>query len=602
MKVCIAEKPSVAREIAEVLGATQRMNGYIEGNGYQVTWTFGHLCTLKEPHEYAENWKRWSLGSLPMIPPRFGIKLIENPTYEQQFKVIESLMQNAEMVINCGDAGQEGELIQRWVMQKAGCKCPVYRLWIKKIQQDSAIYYIKRNMEIASFMKDTARIYTSRLRLATLYAFSGMYRESESLLRSIDRELLSKEQKQDFYEAYYSFFSYYSTNLDSFEYRKQLDLYKDSLLSVLDTVSYRYKINLAQKYLAHGQARSAEKVLIPLLEKEERYNPNFAMITYLLGDVYDMDGRIDLARDYYTLSVIADIKRAFLDSGSIQKLALNYYESGDLSNALKYAQLAIEGAVTCNIQFRMNEISKFYPIINASYQTQEAQGKRQLMTYFLLISLLTLFLILSLAYVYRQMRKISAIREELVNTNACLVKLNGEISETNNLLQERNIQLSESNHIKEEYIAHFLDLCSTYINKLEDYQKSLQKKAMNKQLDELFKMLRSTRMVENEVEALYVNFDRIFLGLYPTFVRDFNALLQPEERIVLKSEDLLNKELRIFALMRLGVTDSVRIAAFLRCSLSTIYNYRTKVRNKALVPRDEFEGWVMRIGINRNPL
>ena len=125
---------------------------------------------------------------------------------------------------------------------------------------------------------------------------------------------------------------------------------------------------------------------------------------------------------------------------------------------------------------------------------------------------------------------------------------------------------------------------------------------MNKQLDELFKMLRSTRMVENEVEALYVNFDRIFLGLYPTFVRDFNALLQPEERIVLKSEDLLNKELRIFALMRLGVTDSVRIAAFLRCLLSTIYNYRTKVRNKALVPRDEFEGWVMRIGVNRNPL
>ena len=130
MKVCIAEKPSVAREIAEVLGATKKMNGYIEGNGYQVTWTFGHLCTLKEPNDYSENWKRWSLASLPMIPPRFGIKLISNPTYEQQFKTIEELMQNAEMVINCGDAGQEGELIQRWVMQKAGCNCPVYRIWI----------------------------------------------------------------------------------------------------------------------------------------------------------------------------------------------------------------------------------------------------------------------------------------------------------------------------------------------------------------------------------------------------------------------------------------------------------------------------------------
>lgn len=137
MKVCIAEKPSVAREIAEVLGATKRMNGYIEGNGYQVTWTFGHLCTLKEPHDYADEWKRWSLSALPMIPPRFGIKLISNPTYEQQFRVIEELMQNAEMVINCGDAGQEGELIQRWVMQKAGCTCPVYRLWISSLTEEA---------------------------------------------------------------------------------------------------------------------------------------------------------------------------------------------------------------------------------------------------------------------------------------------------------------------------------------------------------------------------------------------------------------------------------------------------------------------------------
>lgn len=137
MKVCIAEKPSVAREIAEVLGATKRMNGYIEGNGYQVTWTFGHLCTLKEPNDYSESWKRWSISSLPMIPPRFGIKLINSPSYEQQFKVIESLIQNAEMVINCGDAGQEGELIQRWVMQKAGCKCPVYRLWISSLTEEA---------------------------------------------------------------------------------------------------------------------------------------------------------------------------------------------------------------------------------------------------------------------------------------------------------------------------------------------------------------------------------------------------------------------------------------------------------------------------------
>lgn len=137
MIVCIAEKPSVARDIADVLGARTRKDGYWEGNGYQVTWTFGHLCTLKEPHEYSEMWKTWSLGALPMIPPRFGIKLIDNPTYEKQFRVIESLLKSAGEVVNCGDAGQEGELIQRWVMQKAGARCPVKRLWISSLTEEA---------------------------------------------------------------------------------------------------------------------------------------------------------------------------------------------------------------------------------------------------------------------------------------------------------------------------------------------------------------------------------------------------------------------------------------------------------------------------------
>lgn len=137
MIVCIAEKPSVAREIADVLGAKLKKNGYIEGNGYQVTWTFGHLCTLKEPHDYDPRWRFWALSTLPMMPLRFGIKLIENETYKAQFQVIEQLMQNADMIVNCGDAGQEGELIQRWVMQKARAKCPVKRLWISSLTEEA---------------------------------------------------------------------------------------------------------------------------------------------------------------------------------------------------------------------------------------------------------------------------------------------------------------------------------------------------------------------------------------------------------------------------------------------------------------------------------
>ncbi|WP_288490776.1 DNA topoisomerase 3 [uncultured Prevotella sp.] len=137
MKVCIAEKPSVARDIARILGATNQKDGYLEGNGYQVTWTFGHLCELKEPNDYSENWKRWSLAALPMIPPRFGIKVIPDEGIKKQFSIIEKLYQQADEIINCGDAGQEGELIQRWVMQKAGVSCPVKRLWISSMTDEA---------------------------------------------------------------------------------------------------------------------------------------------------------------------------------------------------------------------------------------------------------------------------------------------------------------------------------------------------------------------------------------------------------------------------------------------------------------------------------
>ena len=137
MIVCIAEKPSVAKEIASVIGASKKCDGYYEGNGYRVTWTFGHLCTLKEPHEYTGSWKSWQLSSLPMIPPKFGIKLIDDKGIEKQFGIITNLFSSAEYIVNCGDAGQEGELIQRWVMQKAGCKCPVKRLWISSLTEEA---------------------------------------------------------------------------------------------------------------------------------------------------------------------------------------------------------------------------------------------------------------------------------------------------------------------------------------------------------------------------------------------------------------------------------------------------------------------------------
>ena len=159
MIVCIAEKPSVAHEIADVLGAKTRRDGYMEGNGYQVTWTYGHLCTLKEPHDYQSNWRTWSLSALPMVPPRFGIKLIDDDGIRRQFAVIERLMQQADLIINCGDAGQEGELIQRWVMQKAAATCPVKRLWISSLTEEA----IREGFNALHEASDYQRLYEAGL-------------------------------------------------------------------------------------------------------------------------------------------------------------------------------------------------------------------------------------------------------------------------------------------------------------------------------------------------------------------------------------------------------------------------------------------------------
>jgi DNA-binding CsgD family transcriptional regulator/uncharacterized protein YneF (UPF0154 family) len=244
----------------------------------------------------------------------------------------------------------------------------------------------------------------------------------------------------------------------------------------------------------------------------------------------------------------------------------------------------------CKVRYRIIEGTSSYPIINAAYQQKISSQNRQLVGLVIIVSILLIGVIIGLVIIYRQVQHLRRIRSELSATNQQLRSLNDEIKRT-------NLKLSESNHIKEEYIAQFFDMCSSYIDKMEDIRKALLKKATNQQWDALREQLKSTQMEEREVQQLYVNFDRIFLNLYPTFVDEFNALLQEEEKIYPKKTELLNTELRIFALIRLGIDDSVKIASFLRYSLRTVYNYRTKVRNKAAGNRDAFEAAVCQIAV-----
>ncbi|ABQ06404.1 hypothetical protein Fjoh_3390 [Flavobacterium johnsoniae UW101] len=466
----------------------------------------------------------------------------------------------------------------------------------QKFNSDSAILYVKKNLKIAVQLQNKELEDLANLQLVTLYSSSGKYRESEAILKSINKKTLSAHLLPTYYISYREFFEHYAANSYNEEYRLQIIKYRDSLLKVLDPKTLDYKINRIQQNIFLRKFGNTQKQLLALLKNTPEENPQYAMITYLLGKINEAKNNLELRKKYYALSAASDLKNANKDNASLQELALVFYEIGDVDMAYKLTQSAIEDALYCNVQFRTLLMSEVYSIINTVYLEKEAKRKTELQLYLICISLLSVFLVAAVIYVYKQMKKVSKIRAELYETTQKLAKLNKEITETNEQLQETNSQLSESNHVKEEYIAHFFSLCSTYINKLENYRIILNKKATAKQFDEIYKMLKSTTLVDNELEELYKNFDIIFLNLYPTFVKDFNTLLIPEEQIVLKQGELLNTELRIFALIRLGITDSVKIAAFLRYSLSTIYNYRTRGRNKAAVSRNDFEEMVMKIG------
>lgn len=467
-----------------------------------------------------------------------------------------------------------------------------YRLYDKyrKYRLDSAIVRIERNLQIARLSENPDEIIRTKLHLAQLYSFAGMSLEAKSILESLDQRTLPRHLLNLYYETRCKFCQHYATMSGQSRYLTEMSLYRDSLLTVSDPASTEYKLNKVYALLERGETAIPEKMLAGMLENEPQNTPVYAEIAYTAGRLYRKKGDRVAEKKYYILSATADALNAIKENASFHSLANMYYEEGNLTRANKYAQAAIEDARFSNLQYRTTQMSGFYSTVNASYQSGEAKTKAGLQKYLVSISILSAILVLSFIFVYKQNRKLHRIRGELSRVNSLLVRLNDEMS-------EKNEMLSDSNNIKEQYIAHFFNLCSLYIDKMEGNRRSLLKIAQNRQFDELNKRLRSTSMLHDELEELYENFDAVFLNLYPTFVDDFNALLIEDEQIALRSGDLLNKELRIYALLRLGITDSVKIASFLRCSLSTVYNYRSKVRGKAAVSREEFEKMVMKIGV-----
>jgi hypothetical protein len=469
----------------------------------------------------------------------------------------------------------------------------------KSYKSDSALTYAREKLKIAEKLNDENNLTNARLNLAAIMGINGLYKEAMDILSviNISRTPELKAYYFHIYRTVYGYMADYTvSSQENIRYNHLTAAYRDSLLVVNPPSSATHVMVKSDQLIVSKKYDEALKLLLSYYPTIKNDLHTKAIIAYGISSAYLGKNDRKLEKQWLAVSAIFDIQSANKEYISLRRLAFLLYEDGDVDRAYKYIRRSLEDALFCNARLRTYEISQMLPIIDKAYQNQTEARQKQLVTSLVSISILSLFLIIAIVLVYRQMRKLSAARKELSIANDQLNNLNYELSLTNNQLNSTNETLIEANLIKEEYIGRYMDQCSLYIDKLDGYRRLLNKTAAAGKIQDLLTAIKSKQFIEDELELFYTNFDSTFLQLFPTFVEDFNNLLVDNEETQLKQGELLNTELRIFALIRLGIKDSVKISHFLRYSLSTIYNYRTKLRNKAVCPRNEFEDRVMQIG------
>lgn len=471
----------------------------------------------------------------------------------------------------------------------------------KAYSSDSALHYLNENMLLARQLNDKERELKIQLELSYLLSSIGMYMEAADILNSIDRQTLPSSLLGHYYTCYEHVYSEAGAAQPRYKmfasrYAKLSHAYRDSMQVTLDPSSATYL------WLRETQLREAGKYDEALEFSDRRLaessfgTPQYALVAYQRFRLFESMGKKDEHLYYLVLSAISDVRSAIKEQSSLMVLAQELNSKGDLKRAYDYINFSWE--ISQFYKTRLRSWMNITPLsmINGNYQDIIKQQNRELLIYITCVALLALLLVIALIYIYRQMKALSIAKKGLQEVNERLFSLNEELEEVNRHLRSTNLELSESNLIKEAYIARFFKLCSVYVDRLQAYRKLVNKKLQRGQVAELLKMTHlSNDIVTVEVQELYANFDSAFLHLFPNFVESLNALLLPEEQIVLKPDELLNTELRIFALIRLGIKDSSQIAELLHYSVNTIYNYRSRVKTKARVSRDDFEDLVAKI-------
>ena len=476
----------------------------------------------------------------------------------------------------------------------------LYELY-RPFVSDSAIYFLRQCISLAEQQGDHAASVRCRSLLAIRCSNIGLYDEALNILDSIRLgNGLDKTVLGTYYEAYnnvYGELSYY-TRLDDMRrnYQEKEQHYKQLMFDNLPPTSESCLLRREQTAQAEGKLEEAMAINDEWMKTVEPGSHPYALTALYRYIEYKLQGDTTQMMYWLTESVLADIRNAAMDQGSMWELANELMISGDVDRASHYISYTSDCANRYGSRQRNWQITPLLSHIATEYKAQSERTTSQLWVTLAVISILALLLLGALFFVHRRNTQLHAARNDLKASNAQLSTLNtqlstqkDELATLNAQLSTLNSQLTESNRVKEEYIGRFMSLCAQYIDKLDNYRKMVNKKMKNKELDELFQISKSTELKEKELEELYENFDTVFLHLFPNFIDDFNALLLPEMRIHPKEENRLTTDIRIFALIRLGFEDSSKIAEFLHYSVNTIYNYRARIKNGALGNREQFE-------------
>ncbi len=464
---------------------------------------------------------------------------------------------------------------------------------------DSSLFYATALSQLAQQAGNEEQKQNALLHRATALMTIGMFKEADEIIKPLREGGVLPGQRSQFFHLGRSLFGlmadYAVTAQEKAAYASLTDDFRDSLLTIYEAGSNMYRMIYADKLTAHGKYAEALRELLPFTPTGDgRFDAGYH---YTIAEAYYHMGRIEEARHYYTLAAISDMQSDTREYIALRKLAVILFQSGDIDRAYHYLTLCMADAKACNARLRILEILDTFPVVNEAYLEKKQQQQRVITGVLIAISLLVVSLIFAIFSVLKQKKALQQAQTDLAHANGQLNEVNRTLVEYNEEMKRQNQLITETSYLKEAYITQYMDQCSSYLEKMESFRKRLRQLLSAGKTKEIQQALTSyNQEVETELAEFYDSFDTTFINLFPTFVEDFNALLREDEQVQLKPGQKLNTELRVFALIRLGITDSTKIAHFLRYSVTTIYNYRTRMRNRARGDRDELEKQVMEIG------